>query len=84
MRAVLRRGLKARGMRVVGCRRPEQLSRVLQVELVEAVVVAARRDRLESTVALASRFPRVPVFLAGPFRPDDAPRQEYLPTRRSS
>lgn len=73
MRAVLRRGLRARGVRVIGCRGPEQLARVFQSELVDAVVVGAARDRMEATLALASRFPAVPVFLAGPFRPDDAP-----------
>ncbi|HLB35452.1 MAG TPA: helix-turn-helix domain-containing protein [Gemmatimonadales bacterium] len=73
MRAVMRRGLRARGGRVVGCRGPEQLARVFQVELVDAVVVGAEPGRLEATVSLASRFPRVPVFLAGAFRPDDAP-----------
>ncbi len=73
MRAVMRRGLRARGVRLVGCRRPEQLARVFQGELVDAVVVGATRDGLEATLSLATRFPRVPVFLAGPFRPDDAP-----------
>jgi AraC-like DNA-binding protein len=73
MRAVMRRGFRARGDRVVGCRGPEQLARIFQAELVDAVVVGAEPGRLEATVSLASRFPRVPVFLAGPFRPDDAP-----------
>jgi AraC-like DNA-binding protein len=73
MRAVMRRGLRARGDRVVGCRSPEQLARILQAELVDAVVVGAEPGRLEATVSLASRYPRVPVFLAGAFRPDDAP-----------
>jgi AraC-like DNA-binding protein len=73
MRAVMRRGLRARGDRVVGCRNPEQLARILQAELVDAVVVGAEPGRLEATVSLASRYPRVPVFLAGAFRPDDAP-----------
>jgi AraC-like DNA-binding protein len=73
MRAVMRRGLRARGDRVVGCRSPEQLARIFQTELVDAVVVGAEPGRLDDTVALASRFPRVPVFLAGAFRPDDAP-----------
>lgn len=72
MRAAMRRGLRARGVRLVGCRGHEQLARVFQAELVDAVVVGGARERLDATLALVSRFPRVPVFLAGPFRPDDA------------
>lgn len=72
MRAVMRRGLKRRGIRVVGCRTPEQLERVFHGELVDAVVVGAGDTRVEPTLALAARFPRVPFFLAGALRPDDA------------
>ncbi len=73
MRAVMRRGLKRRGIRLVGCRSPEQLERVFRGELVDAVVVGASRGQVEPTLALAAKFPRVPFFLAGAFRPDDAP-----------
>ncbi len=73
MRAAMRRGLKRRGIRLVGCRTPEQLERVFRGELVDAVVVGAGRGRVEPTLALAAKFPRVPFFLAGAFRPDDAP-----------
>jgi len=71
MRAVLRRGLRARGVRVVGCRGLEQLAHVFQAELVDAAVVGAGREHMEATLSLASQFPRVPIFLAGAFRPDD-------------
>jgi AraC-like DNA-binding protein len=73
MRAAMRRGLRRRGIRLVGCRTPEQLERVFGAELVDAVVVGAGDGPIEPTVALAARFPRVPFFLAGALRPDDAP-----------
>lgn len=73
LRAALRRGLKRRGLRLVGCRTTEQLERVFHSELVDAAVVGAGRGRVEPTLSLAARFPRVPFFLAGAFRPDDAP-----------
>lgn len=72
MRAVMRRGLKRRGVRLVACRTPEQLERVFRVELVDAVVVGTADGPMEATLALAARFPRVPFFLAGALRPDDA------------
>lgn len=71
MRAVMRRGLRRRGVRLVGCRTPEQLERVFRAELVDAVVVGAGA-RMDLTLALAARFPRVPFFLAGAIKPDDA------------
>ncbi len=73
LRAAMRRGLKRRGLRLVGCRSTEQLERVFQGELVDAAVVGAGRGQVEPTLALAIRFPAVPFFLAGAFRPDDAP-----------
>jgi len=72
MRAVLRRGLKRRGIRLVGCRTPAQLERVFRGELVDAVVVGAGDGTVDATLALVARFPRVPFFLAGALRPDDA------------
>jgi AraC-like DNA-binding protein len=72
MRAVLRRGLGRRGIRLVGCRTPAQIERVFQGELVDAVVVGAGDGPVEATLALAARYPRVPFFLAGALRPDDA------------
>jgi AraC-like DNA-binding protein len=72
MRAAMRRGLKRRGIRLVGCRTPEQLERVFRAELVDAVVVGAGDGPMEPALALAARFPRVPFFLAGALRPDDA------------
>lgn len=72
MRAVMRRGLKRRGIRLVGCRTAAQLERIFGAELVDAVVVGAGDAPLEATLALAARFPRVPFFLAGALKPDDA------------
>jgi AraC-like DNA-binding protein len=72
MRAAMRRGLRRRGIRLVGCRTAEHLDRVFRVELVDAVVVGAGDGLMQPTLALAARFPRVPFFLAGALRPDDA------------
>lgn len=71
LRAALRRGLRALGLRVVACRSAEQLHAVVKRELVDAIVIQPRRESLETALVLAGRFPRIPVFICGAFRPDD-------------
>lgn len=71
MRVALRRGLKPRGLRMITCRSPEQLARVFEAEVVDAVVVGARRAQPGPAFDIAARYPRIPLFIAGSFRPDD-------------
>jgi AraC-like DNA-binding protein len=71
LRLALRRGLKPRGLRMVACRSPEQLVRLFEAELVDSVVVGVRRGHPAPVLELAARYPRIPIFVAGPFRPDD-------------
>lgn len=71
LRGVLRQGLRRRGLRLVGCRSPARLSGVLASELVDAVVVGAAAATPDLAGRMASRFPRIPLFVAGAFRPDD-------------
>jgi AraC-like DNA-binding protein len=53
------------------CRGPAALERLLYQRLVDAVVLDGKAAP-QAAVALPSRFPRIPVFLLSPFRPDDA------------
>lgn len=71
LRAALRRGLNSWGLRLVACRSAEQLLALMDRELVDAIVIQQRRDSLETALALAARYPRIPVFVCGTFRPDD-------------
>lgn len=71
VRAVLRRGLRASGTRVVSCRTMDGVERVLQTELVTAVVVDVRSDAAASAPALIASYPRVPMFAFSAFRPED-------------
>jgi AraC-like DNA-binding protein len=73
LRGALRRGLRARGLRLVVCRSPEQATRVLQTALVDAVVVGVRSNGADRALELAAWYPSIPVFAAGAFRPDDGP-----------
>jgi AraC-like DNA-binding protein len=71
LRAALRRGLPA-GTSVRDCASATALDRLLGRELVDAVVLRARGARWTTPVPeLHTRFPRIPVFGYGRFRPDD-------------
>jgi len=74
LRTALRATLPA-GVRVRACPTPERLDRMLASMLVDAVVLDARGgDWLHPVPDLRQRFPRIPVFGHGPFRPDDGVR----------
>ncbi len=77
--AALRRSLPRTGGRVVACRTPAALDRVLDQRLVEAVVVAPGTLALLALAALRARLPAMPVIAYAPFRPDDG---ELLVTYR--
>ncbi len=70
---LLRQGLRRRGLRLIGCRSPARLRAVLSSELVDAMVVGAAAGTPDLAGRFASQFPRIPLFVAGAFRPDDGP-----------
>src|SRR5918998_184776 len=67
----LRRSLPKGGPRVVTCRNPAALSRVIDKRLVDAVVLAPQPALLPELSTLRARLPLVPFVAYGPFRPDD-------------
>ncbi len=67
----LRRSLPKGGPRVVTCRNPAALRRLLEKWLVEAVVLAPQPALLPELRDLRSRLPLVPFVAYGQFRPDD-------------
>jgi AraC-like DNA-binding protein len=69
--AALRRTLPRGGPRVVTCRSPAGLRRVLENRLVDAVVLAPAAVLPSDLADLRSRLPGVPVVAYAPFRPDD-------------
>jgi AraC-like DNA-binding protein len=71
-RRSLRRGLP-RHVGLRACRTVGDARRLLQRMVADAVVVDVERAAggLESTLALAADYPRVPVFALSAFRPDD-------------
>lgn len=71
LRALIRRGLRRCGVRVVACRSLEAVRAALRRELVDGVVVDVRAGFAEPTFALADAFPRIPFFALSAFRPDD-------------
>jgi len=70
--AALRRSLPRRGPGVVSCRTPAKLRQLLERRIVEAVVLAPRAGLLDDWASLRADFPRIPVVVYAPFRPDDA------------
>jgi AraC-like DNA-binding protein len=67
----LRRSLPQGVGRVVSCRGPAALQRLLQRRLVDSVVVTPRTALMPELTQLRARLPLVPVVAYGPFRPDD-------------
>lgn len=73
LRGAMRRGCRTRGLRVVACRSADHAARLLATALVDAVVVGARRTGPAAAAELVGRYPGIPIFVSGPFRPDDGP-----------
>lgn len=72
-RAALRRAVPRGRARLVACRTPAQLERMLAGSLADAVVVDCRVAGVRETLArLGKRYPLVPRFLYTAWRPDDA------------
>ena len=70
VRQALRRGLVRRTTRLVPCRGLDEIQDLLRHELVDAVVVNADLTAPERVFRLSSRYPRIPFFAWGGFRPD--------------
>ena len=67
----LRRTLPRGGPRLVSCRGPAALRRMLESRLVDAVVVSPTGALVAELAGLRARLPGVPVVVYAPFRPDD-------------
>jgi len=67
----LRRTLPKGGPRLVSCRHPAALHRLMEKRLVDAVVLAPMPGLLPELSLLRTRLPFVPLIAYGPFRPDD-------------
>ncbi len=71
VREVIRRALPRRGHRVMVCATLRRVAAVLDRDLVDAVVMDVRGGAADAAIALARRFPRIPMFALSSFRPDD-------------
>ena len=71
LRATLRRGLRSSGSRLISCRTVSRVDRVLQEELVNAVVVDVRQVPLDAVFEWIELYPRIPVFALSAFQPQD-------------
>lgn len=69
--AALRRGAPRGGSRIVACRSPAALARVLRTRLVDAIVLDPRSASLDDALRAAAPFPGAPRFAFAGFRPDD-------------
>jgi AraC-like DNA-binding protein len=67
----LRRSLPRHGPRVVPCRTPAGLRRVLDARLVDAIVLAPAPPVLPELQRIRSELPSIPVLAYTTFRPDD-------------
>jgi AraC-like DNA-binding protein len=75
VRAALRRGLARRShaVRLVSLRSVDYAGRLLNRELVDALVVDVRAGMSESVFRLIGLYPGIPVFGLSAFRPEDGP-----------
>jgi AraC-like DNA-binding protein len=69
--ATLRPGLRSSGTRLISCRSVGRVDRVLQEELVDAVVVDVRHAPMDAVFEWIELYPRIPVFAYSAFRPQD-------------
>src|SRR5215216_4967406 len=67
----LRRTISGPAGRVVACRTPGALDRVLLQRLVDAIVIAPATTVALAVAALRARVPQIPIVAYAPFRPDD-------------
>lgn len=78
----LRRSLPRGGPRVVSCRTPTALQRLLETRLVDAVVLSPHPALLSELSEMRGRLPLVPIVAYAAFRPDDG--ELLLACRRHS
>ena len=67
----LRRSLPRGSGRVVACRTPAALERVVSQRLVDAIVIAPGAAVAIVLASLRRRVPQIPIIAYAPFRPDD-------------
>jgi AraC-like DNA-binding protein len=67
----LRRTIPKGGPRVVSCRTPAALHRLIQTRLLDAVVLAPQRVLLSDLAEFRTNLPSIPIIAYAPFRPDD-------------
>lgn len=70
-RRTVRRGLRPFRLRAAVCRSPEALSLLFRREVVDAVILGGAPGGPEPSGRILTSYPRVPVFVAGGFRPGD-------------
>lgn len=70
--ATLRRTLPKAQHSTLVCRHSRQLVRTLEERLLDLMVIGPRAARAVDLPGLRARFPRVPLVVFGPIRPDDA------------
>ena len=71
IRETIRRGMRNRRVRVVGCRSLERVEQLLDEALVDAIVLDVRRESAERARRISERYPGIPIFAFSAFRPDD-------------
>jgi AraC-like DNA-binding protein len=67
----LRRSLPKGGPKVVSCRSPAALQRLLETKLIEAIVLTPQPPLMAELVRWRGRVPLAPLVAYAPFRPDD-------------
>jgi AraC-like DNA-binding protein len=72
LRRHIRRGLPRRGWRVERCLSAGRLAAMFERRLLDAVVFDVRDPAVRDVLELIPRYPGVPFFAAGSFRPGDA------------
>src|SRR3990172_5487840 len=70
-RRLIRRGLRRFRLRPVVCRSADAIALVYRRDMVDAIVLGAAGEAPDRGVPFLERYPRVPVFVAGAFRPGD-------------
>jgi AraC-like DNA-binding protein len=70
-RRTVRRGLRPFRLRAAVCRTADALGLLFRREVVDAVILGGTPGGPDRSAPLLERYPRVPLFVAGTFRPGD-------------
>ncbi len=71
VRTTLKRGVLNPHLRVITCRTTERVERLIQSELVDAVVADVKARNPDWFFSLLENYPTIPGFALSAFRPDD-------------